>query len=70
MINIKVYAKSKKNNGGGSSNSSTASTVVYSSDSNLSDWFYFDPDTQSVICKYQFMSVGDIIALKNDVQQQ
>lgn len=68
MINIKVYAK-KKNNGGGSVNVSTTSTTV-SSDINISDWFYFDPDTQSVVCKYQLMSVGDIVSLKRDEEQE
>lgn len=67
MINIKVYSKKKQNSGGGSTSTSTTSI---SSDVNISDWFYFDPDTQSVVCKYQLMAVGDIIGLKNTEEEQ
>lgn len=67
MINIKVYSKKKQNSGGGSTSTSTASI---SSDVNISDWFYFDPDTQSVVCKYQLMAVGDIIGLKNTEEEE
>lgn len=71
MINIKVYSK-KKNSGGGSNNStSTASSSASTSSSgtNVTDWFYFDPETQSVVCKYQLMANGDIIAFKNGEQE-
>jgi len=68
MINIKVYSKKKQNSGSGST--STTSTTSISSDVNISDWFYFDPDTQSVVCKYQLMAVGDIICLKNTEEEQ
>lgn len=69
MINIKVYSK-KKNSGGGSNNStSTASSSTSSSNINVTDWFYFDPETQSVVCKYQLMANGDIIAFKNGEQE-
>lgn len=69
MINIKVYSKKKQNSGGGST-STTSTTSISSSDVNISDWFYFDPDTQSVVCKYQLMAVGDIIGLKNTEEEQ
>ena len=69
MINIKVYSKSKKNSGGGST-SSTTSASTSAHQNQLSEWFYFDPDTQSVVCKYQLMSQGDIISLKNNEEQQ
>ena len=68
MINIKIYSK-KKNSGGGTTTTSTSASAPIS-DTTLSDWFYFDPDTQSVVCKYQFMSKGDIISLKEEEQQQ
>ena len=70
MINIKVYSK-KKNSGGGSNNSTStaSSSASTSSGTNVTDWFYFDPETQSVVCKYQLMANGDIIAFKNGEQE-
>lgn len=68
MINIKIYSK-KKNSGGGTTTTSTSASAPIS-DNTLSDWFYYDPDTQSIVCKYQFMSVGDIIAFKNQNENE
>ena len=70
MINIKVYAKEKHSSGGNTTSTTSSSASTSSSGVNVSDWFYYDPDTQSIVCKYQFMSVGDIIAFKNQNQNE
>lgn len=64
MIHIKSYIKPKNNN---SSNSSGGSVVVNNSQSSPAEnWFYYNNDTNSVVCRYDFYSVGNVSAYGAD----
>lgn len=64
MINIKSYIKPKNTS---SSNSSGGSAVVNNSQSSPAEnWFYYNNDTNSVVCRYDFYSVGNVSAYGAD----
>ena len=66
MINIKSYIKPKNSS---NTNSTVTSTVVNNGSSQPSpaeNWFYYNNDTNSVVCRYDFYSVGNVSAYGAD----
>ena len=66
MINIKSYIKPKNSS---NTNSTVTSTVVNNVSSQTSpdeNWFYYNNDTNSVVCRYDFYSVGNVSAYGAD----
>ena len=66
MINIKSYIKPKNS----SSTNITGGTAVVNNNgvqsSPADDWFYYNNDTNSVVCRYDFYSVGNVSAYGAD----
>ena len=66
MINIKSYIKPKNSS---NTNSTVTSAVVNNDSSQQSpaeNWFYYNNDTNSVVCRYDFYSVGNVSAYGAD----
>lgn len=66
MINIKSYIKPKNSS---NTNSTVTSAVVNNGSSQPSpaeNWFYYNNDTNSVVCRYDFYSVGNVSAYGAD----
>lgn len=66
MINIKSYIKPKNSS---NTNSTVTSAVVNNGSSQSSpadEWFYYNNDTNSVVCRYDFYSVGNVSAYGAD----
>lgn len=67
MIQIKSYIKPKNTPSTTSSNSSGNNVVVNNSQpSPAENWFYYNNDTNSVVCRYDFYSVGNVSAYGAD----
>ena len=67
MIHIKSYIKPKNTPSTTSSNSSGNNVVVNNSQpSPAENWFYYNNDTNSVVCRYDFYSVGNVSAYGAD----
>lgn len=66
MINIKSFATPKKSggSGGGSSTTNITNNTIVNAESDK--WFFFDSDSNSVGCKYDFYSVGAVSANGSD----
>lgn len=66
MINIKSYAKRKE----GSSSSSNVSNSSSSSSTTTptNNWFYYNDDTGFVTCRYDFASVGNVVAMADGTE--
>ena len=66
MINIKSYIKPKNS----SNTNSTVTSAVVNNDSSqpspADNWFYYNNDTNSVVCRYDFYSVGNVSAYGAD----
>ena len=66
MINIKSYIKPKNS----SNTNSTVTSAVVNNDSSqpspAENWFYYNNDTNSVVCRYDFYSVGNVSAYGED----
>ena len=66
MINIKSYIKPKNSSNTNSTVTSTVVNNVSSQSSPAENWFYYNNDTNSVVCRYDFYSVGNVSAYGAD----
>ena len=66
MINIKSYIKPKNSSNTNSTVTSAVVNNVSSQTSPAENWFYYNNDTNSVVCRYDFYSVGNVSAYGAD----
>ena len=66
MINIKSYIKPKNSSNTNSTVTSAVVNNVSSQPSPADNWFYYNNDTNSVVCRYDFYSVGNVSAYGAD----